>query len=304
MRVPDAPENRQEFGLPPSCRRSSGYPQIRAVGLMVLRAHLLLDFAFEGFTTGEVPLAEPLIKRVPDHSLTIMDRLFINYRLLCHIRSGGEGRHWLVRAKKNLKWNVIKRLGRADELVEIELSAALRREHPELPSTFQARAIRYRRKGFRTRTLLTSLLDQREYPAIEIADLYHERWELELGYDEIKTEMLERVEAIRSQSPERVRQEVWGLAVAYNLIRREMEKAALEWNLPPNRVSFRGSLRLIRDLFMWAALAAPGSLPKMLKGLRLDLRDFILPRRRSERRYPRHVKIKMSSYARNDEHPA
>ena len=304
LRVRDSAENREEFGLPPSSRRSAGYPQIRAVGLMVLRSHLLLDFAFAGCKTGEVPLAESLIERAPEYSLTIMDRLFIHYLLLHKIRIGGEGRHWLVRAKKNLKWRVIKRLGRGDELVEIEFPPALRREHPELPRTFMARVVRYRRKGFRTRALLTSLLDPEQYPAAEISDLYHERWELDLGYDEIKTEMLERMEAIRSEAPERVRQEVWGLTVAYNLVRREMEMAALEWGVPPCRISFRGSLRMIRDLFIWAATASPGSLPKMLKGLRLDMRDFILPPRRSERRYRRHVKIKMSGYARNDEHRA
>lgn len=306
MRVPDDPENRNAFGLPPSAstRKSSGYPQIRAVGLMVLRSHLLLDFAFSGCRTGELAVAQPLIERVPDRSVTILDRYFVNYLLWHRIRTAGHERHWLVRARSNTKWRVIKRLGRGDDLVEIAFPRALRREHPELPETFTARAVRYRRKGFRQRILLTSLLDPKEYPAMAIAELYHERWELELGYDEIKTEMLEREEAIRSQAPERVRQEVWGLAVAYNLMRREMEAAASQWGVPPRRISFAISLRAIRDLFVWAATASPGSLPKMLKDLRLELRHFILLPRRSERRYKRHVKIKMSGYARNDTHPS
>lgn len=306
MRVPDTAENRDEFGLPPSSssRKSSGYPQIRAVGLMVLRSHLLLDFAFAGCKAGELAVAQPLIERAPDQSITILDRYFVNHLLWHKIRSGGHERHWLVRARSNSKWRVVKRLGRSDDLVEIEFPRALRSEHPDLPRTFMARAVRYRRKGFRQRALLTSLLDPEKYPAVEIAELYHERWELELGYDEIKTEMLEREEAIRSEAPERVRQEVWGLAVAYNLIRREMEAAATQWGVPPRRMSFAISLRAIRDLFMWAAVASPGSLPKMLKDLRLELRHFILPPRRSERRYARSVKIKMSGYARNDRHPA
>src|ERR1700712_1442671 len=69
--------------------------------------------------------------------------------------------------------------------------------------------------------LLTSLRDPNEYPATEIADLYHERWELELGYDEIKTELLEREETIRSRKPDGVKQELWGIFLAYNLIRLE-----------------------------------------------------------------------------------
>lgn len=304
LRVPDSRENREKFGLPGSKRRSAGYPQIRAVGVMALRSHLLLDFDFAGCRTGEVTLAAPMLARVPSRSLTLLDRGFVSYFLLHQIRSGGEDRHWLVRARKGLKWRVVKSLGRGDSLVEITLSYRARREHPELPEKFLARAVRYRRKGFRPQVLLTSLLDAEKYPAAEIAELYHERWELELGYDEIKTHTLENLEAIRSKSPERVAQEVWGLAVAYNLVRHEMEAVALEHDVPPRRISFRGALMLVRDLFMWAAVASPGSLPKMVKQMRVEMRHLILPPRRSERRYPRRVKIKMSSYLRNDEHPA
>jgi hypothetical protein len=303
LRVPDTEENRGTFGLPGSSRRSAGYPQIRAVGLMVLRSHLLLDFDFSGCKTGEVTLAAPMLRRVPAHSLTILDRYFINYHLLHQIRTAGEQRHWLVKARKNLKWRVVKRLGRGDELVEIEFPRELRREHPALPKTFLARALRCRRKGFRPQTLLTSLLELHKYPAGEIVELYHERWDLELGYDEIKTHTLEREEAIRSKSPERVAQEVWGLAVAYNLVRHEMEAVAEKCGVPPRRISFRGSLRLVRDIFFWAEVASPGKLPKMIRDMRIELGRLVLPPRRSERRYPRHVKIKMSGYARNDKHP-
>jgi len=83
-------------------------------------------------------------------------------------------------AKKNLVWRVVKRMGRGDDLVEIAFSPALRHAHPDLPETFLARAIRYRRKGFRSRVLLTSLLDPMSHPATEIVELYHERWELEM----------------------------------------------------------------------------------------------------------------------------
>ena len=63
-------------------------------------------------------------------------------------------------------------------------------------------------------------------------------------------------------------------------------------------------MRLIRDLFFWAEVAKPGKFPKMIREMRIEMRDLVLPPRRSARRYPRRVKIKMSNYARNDEHPA
>lgn len=303
LRVADTQENREAFGLPGSSRGSAAYPQIRAVGLMALRSHLLLDFIFAGYGVGETTLAAQMLQSVPSQSVTILDRGFVHYHLLHQIWSGGEERHWLVRGKKKLKWTVIKKLGRGDLLVEIEFAPALGKEHPELPPTFRARVVRYHRKGFRPQFLLTSLLDEQKYPAAEIAELYHERWELELGYDEIKTHTLERGEALRSKSPERVKQEVWGLAIAYNLVRHEMEAVAAKCRVAPTRISFRGSLRLIRDLFLWANIDSPGKLPKKICDMRIEMEDLILPPRRSRRRYPRHVKIKMSGYARNDKHP-
>jgi len=304
LRVPDSPENREEFHLPGSARRSAGYPQIRGVGLMDLRSRTLVDFDFADCKTGELTLAGPLLERVPEHSVTVLDRLYVDYFLLHRIHSRGEQRHWLLRARKNLKWKVLRRLGRGDELVEVTFPATVRREHPDLAKTFQARVIRYRRKGFRSRVLMTSLLDAKRYPATEVADLYCERWELELAYDEIKTHTLQREEAIRSKTPDGVRQEVWGLLIAYNLVRHEMECVALERGVAPRRISFLYSLRVIRDVFYWAATVSPGSLPKMVKKVRLDVGSLVLPERRTHRRYPRHVKIKMSGYARNDGHPA
>lgn len=304
LRVPDSAENREEFHLPGSARRSAGYPQIRGVGLLDLHSRKLVDFDFADCKTGELTLAGPLLARVPEYSVTVLDRLYVDYFLLHGIHSGGEQRHWLLRARKNLKWKVIRRLGRGDELVEVTFPPALRREHPELPETFQARVIRYHRKGFRPRVLMTSLLDPEQYPATEIADLYCERWELELAYDEIKTHTLDREEAIRSKTPNGVRQEVWGLLIAYALVRHEMECVALERGVPPRRISFLYSLRVIREVFYWASTASPGSVPKMVKKMRVEVGRLVLPERRTHRRYPRHVKIKMSGYLRNDGHPA
>src|SRR5207302_6063026 len=103
----------------------------------------------------------------------------------------------------------------------------------ELPATLPARAIRYQRRGFRPHTLLTSLLDAVTYPAGEMVELYHERWELEIGFDEVKTHTLEREEALRSRAPARVRQEIWGLAIGYNLVRLEMARVVMRANGAP-----------------------------------------------------------------------
>jgi len=147
------------------------------------------------------------------------------------------------------------------------------------------------------------MLNETRFPAAEIAELYHERWELELGFDEVKTQMLEREETIRSRKPAGVEQELWGLLLAYNLVRREMEQVAAEAGVPPNRISFIAALRLIRTTLLGLVFASPGVIPKRLQQLREDVGHFVLPERRRARRYPRAVKLKMSNYARKRPKP-
>jgi|GEM_PF-5120546 len=49
----------------------------------------------------------------------------------------------------------------------------------------------------------------------------------------LKTDMLERNVPVRSQTPQGVRQELRGVLLAYNLVRREMEQVAKEANMSP-----------------------------------------------------------------------
>ncbi|MCE9674127.1 IS4 family transposase [Myxococcus stipitatus] len=301
VRVPDSPDNWGEFGGSEGngTRAGSAYPTVRAVALMAARSHLVAAVRFGAYSTGEVTLAAELWSQLPEDSLAIVDRNFTAVRDLVEIATGAPRRHWLVRARANMKPVRVEKLGQNDELVELPTSRGMRARSPKsLPEAVRMRAIRYQRPGFRPGVLLTSLLDAKKYPAQEIVRLYHERWEIELGYDEIKTHLLDRQEAIRSRTPQGVRQEVWGILLAYNLVRVEMERAASEAGVEPTRISFVNALSLIRNAWLvWSTPPlAPGRIPEHLLDLHRHLGLLLLPERRSERRYPRVVKIKMSNY--------
>ncbi len=225
VRVPDSASNRQHFGGRRSGRGESGYPSVHIVTLMALRSHVLADACFGPMDTHELVLAEGCWRSTPANSLLIVDRLFLAAPMLLPIEQGG--RQWLTRARKDSAFEPVKRLGPGDELVEMRVSDKARATNESFPKTWTMRAIQYKRRGFRPKTLLTSLLDPVAYPRDEIVALYHERWEIELGFDEVKTEMLEREETIRSQSPAGVTQELWGLFIAYNLVRLELQAVAL-----------------------------------------------------------------------------
>ncbi len=297
--TPDSPENRDHFGGHVTGRGESGYPLVRFVTLMALRSHLLAAVRFGPHATGEITLAREMWEEIPDDSLTILDRAYLGASPLLALERSGKNRQWMTRACSHTRYRVVRPLGSGDALVELVVSPQARQREPDLPTTWIARAVVYRRRGFKPQVLLTSLLEAKKYPATELAALYHERWEIELGYDEVKTEMLERREHIRSKKPEGVEQELWGLALAYNLIRLEIVRIAREARLPPNRISFVAAHRLICDEWWWSCgTQSPGAIPGHLRRLREDIQRFVLPPRRSERLYPRAVKRKMSCYAR------
>lgn len=221
LRVADTPANRAHFGgqAAPAGRGASGYPLARVVALMALRSHLLAAVECGPYPTSEARYAAALWAHVPNRSLTIVDRGFLAAGTLLPLAAGGAERHWLVRARSNTRAAIAAALGEGDTLVDLEVSPYARRADPTLPRTWRARAITHERAGGGPQRLLTSLLDPVRYPAAELVALYHERWELELGYDELQTELLEREEALRSQSPAAVLQELWGVLLAYNLVR-------------------------------------------------------------------------------------
>lgn len=298
LRLPDSEANRAHYGALSGRRGEGAYPQTRMVVLMATRAHLIEAAEFGSCGTDERVLAQKLLPSVAERSLLILDRNFVSAATLLGVQRGGEARHWLVRARKDLSYRTCEELGPGDRIVEVKVSTRARQQDPTLPKTYRARALTYRPPGGAEQVLLCSLLDAETYPAAEIAALYHERWEIELGYDEIKTEVLLQEESLRSQSPPGVAQEIWGLLLVYNLVRLEMEQVAQEAGVDPTRISFVAALRLICDEWLWCAVASPGAIPRHLLRLRQELRYFILPPRRSERRYPREVKRRQGKFPR------
>ena len=225
LRVPDSDENSVFFGrMGSKARGLSGYPILRMVTLMALRSRLLVGVEFGPNKASEVVYAEALWAKVPNQSLTLVDRGFFGARVLLGLTRSGAERHWLTRAKSNFKWEVIETFGRGDELVEMQVSSEARRKDPTLPKSWRMRAIRYQRPGSEPQVLLTSLVDPKAYSKAEVTALYHERWEIETAFDELKTHLRGARIILRSKTPDLVRQEFYGLLMAHFAVRGLMHE--------------------------------------------------------------------------------
>jgi hypothetical protein len=299
--VPDSDENFEHFGKPGGRGGSgdAGYPQLRVLALLNLSNRLLTAARVGKFADSEHSLAKQLWTEIPNNSLVILDRGFNGYMTLLELVGDGENRHFLIRLKSDMRFEEVKTLPDGSILALIHPPESLKKKDPEIPGPIEVRIISYQHEDGEASRVASTLTDHAKYPSAELIELYHERWELELCFDEVKTHMLERKESLRSKKPDGVYQELWSQLLVYNLVRREMLLVAQASELPPARISFRASLLWIRDFWTTAWMISPGNVPKSLAALRDTLADLILPERRSDRRYPRQVKIKMSNFKRN-----
>lgn len=285
--APDTPANRQHLG---SCSTQHGplpWPQIRATCLMDTYSHELLDAKIGAVACGELSLAAQL--HGADHSVTLFDRAYFSAAFLLDWQAAGEQRHWLMRAKDNLRHEPVEQLAPGDTLIRMPVSPRARQLRPELPSHWQARLIEVS-VGGQPRRFITSLQDHRAYPAQQLAELYRQRWEIELGFREIKQSLQDGAPVLRSKQPDLVRQELWGVLIAYTLLRRWMREMAAHAKVEPQRISFHTASYAIVNLLASASVESAGTLPKRLAALLAQSRHFVLPPRRTERHFPRVVK--------------
>jgi len=294
-RAPDTDENNKEFAKTGTQYGKASYPQVRMVCQMELTSHLLTNSVFDSVEVNEMNLALGLIDKTPDNSLTLFDRGFYSLGLLHRWQSTGKARHWLMPLKKNTQYEVINSFGRKDKLIQLTTTPQSRKKFPELPKTIQARLITKKVKG-KDLQILTSMTDPMRFPCADIVDLYAHRWEIELGFREMKQSLLDNRFTLRSNQPELVRQELWGILLAYNLIRYQMVLMAKSLDgIHPNQLSFNGaSMHIIHELTQ-LSFCTPGNIPKYTMNITKSAKQFVLPGRR-ERQYPRVLKCSKNRY--------
>ena len=243
--VADEKANEDAFSRPGASRGSSAYPQIRFVSLVENGTHVLFGSQMDGYRTGEITLAKAVLPRLKSNMLCLADRNFFGFELWQQAQSTGADLLW--RMKKNMRMACEKRLPDGSYLSQVYPSL---RDWRQKTNGVVLRVIDYRLEGIEGAEpiyrLATTILDSGKAPAGELAALYHERWEIETTFDELKTHLRGAQIVLRSKTPDLVRQEFYGLMMAHFAIRGLMHEAALQAGEDPDRLSFLHAVRVIR----------------------------------------------------------
>jgi len=258
LEVADEDANDAAFGRPVAQRGKSAFPQIRFVSLVENGTHVLFGTQMAGYGTSEMALAKGVLLCLGQGMLCLADRYFFSFELWQQAK--GTGAELLWRIKKNLRLPCEQRLADGSYLSRIYPSQQ-DRQHQR--NGVVVRVIDYRLEGeagaepiYR---LVTTILDPEKAPALELAALYHERWEIETALDELKTHLRGVRIVLRSKRPDLVRQEFYGLLMAHFAIRGLMHEAALKADEDPDRLSFVHAVRVIRrKLTSFAAIPPRG----------------------------------------------
>ena len=301
--VPDSDANAAAFGRPQGGRGAGAFPQLRKLSLVEVGTHVEVAFALKGIgepESGEQSMAPALLRHLQPGMLLVWDRNFFSY-LLWKLATA-TGAQVLARVRKHLVLEPVRRLADGSYLAYLYPRAADRKHHRH---GILVRVIRYtlndpRRVGCgEEHVLLTTLLDAEQYPAADLIVLYHERWEIELVYDEQKTHQTPRratkTAHLRSETPSGVIQEMYALSLGHFVVRALMAESARQEQLDPDRLSFLGCVQILQCRLPEYDSRTAASLQQWYEGLLWEMRQEQLEPRRN-RVNPRVVKVKMSKF--------
>ena len=244
METADNRGNEAAFGRPGASRGRSAYPQIRFVSLVENGTHVLFGTKLAGCRTSEATLAREVIPHLETGMLCLADRYFFGFELWQEAQSTGADLLWRVR--KNVLLPCIERLPDDSYLSRIY---PYRQRHCRNSNGIDVRVIEYVLEGSDSKEvyrLVTTILDSKAAPALELAALYCERWEIETALDELKTHLRGSQIQLRSKTPDLVKQEFYGLIMTHFAIRGLMHEAAIKGDIDPDKLSFVHAVRVVR----------------------------------------------------------
>jgi hypothetical protein len=286
LTVPDSAANLARFTKGGGHHGGTGYPQARLLALAACGTRTLIDAVFGPTASGETTYAADLLRSLRAGMIVLLDRNFAAAALIAAIAATEAD--VLVRVKQGRKLPVLRRYPDGSYL---SLLGTTQVRVIEAQITIATSAAR--RTGIYR--LATTLLDHRACPAASLITLYHQRWEIETAYSELKSTILGG-RVLRARTPAGIDQEIYALLVTYQLLRTAMADATTSRpGTDPDRASFTIAWQTARDQLICAAGIIAGTTIDLIGTIGRHVMAALLPARRL-RVSPRIVKRAISKY--------
>jgi hypothetical protein len=276
--MPDTPELQAAFGQPGAQKPGCGFPVAHLLTLFHAGTGLLQKVVVAPLRTHDLANASALHPEMTAGDVLLADRALCSFAHLAALLSAGifavfrihqktivsfrKGRMHVpprpfprLKGAKGLprsRW--VRWLGHRDQLVEYYKPEdrpdwMTAEAYAALPAALVVRELRFAIAvpGSRTKevTLVTTLTDSDRYPAAELAQLYFDRWQVEVNLRHLKQTL--PLDVLKSKTVEGIRKELCMIALVYNLVRLVMLKAAQQQNVDPDRISFIDALRWLSN---------------------------------------------------------
>jgi hypothetical protein len=301
LNMPDTEKNQAEFPKHTTQHGAAGFPQLRVMALLVGATHFVLDLAFaacRGKGTGEHSLMREILQRLPWRQwLLLVDIGLYSFALLWTVQQRHE--YFLLKVKQDLRFTPIRGSAYGDGSYLAVLTGKIDGRRQSLT----VRVIDCQLRGFRPFRLMTNLLDPK-ITARELVRHYHQRWEIEIAFDEIKTHQAATLRGqsptiLRSRRADLVKQELYALFISYNGLRALMQQAAEQSGKAPRELSFLQTLQAVIDATPYMNWRAhPRSLKRQRRYLLGVIAESEIEFARRPRINPRVVKVNGSKFAR------
>lgn len=280
-KVADTFANALTFGSPSNQHGTAAYPQVRGIYLLECATHLIVDALFRPYRPHELQGAFALLRSIQPGMLVLLDRGFHSARLIQVIRALRA--HVLGRLSSPVVPRYLRQLCDGTYLAYLypEDDTGKQQGQPLLVRIIEYRLEDPQRPGHgELHRLVTTLLNPRTVGATELIVCYHERWEIETAIDDIDTHQRLCDYTLRSQTPEGVEQELYGVLLGYYAVRALMLQAAEQVGLDSDRISFTHAITLVTDALHEFQQTAPEQHEELTQRLLSELRDPLLPVRR------------------------
>jgi Transposase DDE domain len=265
--MPDTVANQRAFPQSRSQGIGLGFPLVRMVALIALSTGVVRDLAlgpYQGKATGETALFRTLWDGLEAGEIVLGDRYFASYFGIAGLSLRGVDGLFRMHQRRKVDFRRGCRIAIADHIVVWTKPARPdwmdEATYAEMPEELRARELRVtiKQPGFRVDelVLVTTLSDGEMHSKEDLANLFLQRWNIELDLRSIKDVL--QMDVLRCKTPEMVEKEIWMHLLAYNLIRGVMARAAEEHGVRPRQISFKGALQTMTAFQDTLRRAAPG----------------------------------------------